>query len=130
MKNNNFNKGSRARKSLLVLILISIIFLVGINKSYGHTENLYYTYNAGNTITFYAGTYHNGGFPVGGIIIGNVTHLFTGTVQILPFSCLVTHFVCTNPSVGATWIWQTVTIPCQSGTFSVSFTTTTIIEFS
>lgn len=128
MKNNNFNKGSRARKSLLVLILMSIIFLVGINKSYGHTENLYYKYNANNTITFYAGTYHNGPFPVGGIILGNVTHLFTGTVQILPFSCLVTHFVCTNQQVPPTWIWQTVTIPCQSGTFSVSFTTTTIIE--
>lgn len=101
---------------------------------YAHTPKICWEYGNG-ILTIYGGTYHSLGEinnnGVGGVILDNTRYDFTSIVSKNDFNLLEISNCWTCPTYKSNGIkfYQTVQIPINSGSYSVSFSKDTVVEW-
>jgi hypothetical protein len=114
-------------KMISKLFSIFIVFCAIIGTS-AHTTQVC-TVVSGSTVTIYAGSYHSGTVPVGGVLLNGVRYDFTSAVTAGSFTP-PTDSACTVKCGGsAHQRWQTVIVSgLADGTYTVDTTCDTAIE--
>lgn len=113
-------------------LVVSVAFMVFVPALLeAHTVQICFRNEPGGGVTFFAGTYHFPGTPVGGLIVNGITYPFTGITDPLPGNitgCQAVSF-CSSGFDEAGVNWQTVTVlGLTPGSQSVTTTCTDAIE--